>query len=77
MQRSPSATQRLEVGQQMTDASEAGRALAAHRKRAMYTCVICGAEFEQRQAGGKRTPLVCRQPRCINKRREQTRKPKP
>lgn len=60
----------------MTDtaASDAARALAARRPLVTYRCMICGDEFSARRVSeGKRAPLVCRTPRCRNKRREQTR----
>lgn len=66
----------LPCGQRMTDtaASDAARALAARRPLVTYRCMICGDEFSARRVSeGKRAPLVCRTPRCRNKRREQTR----
>lgn len=62
----------------MTDtaATEAARALAARRPRVMYICDVCSQPFEARAQGGKRAVRVCKMPRCQNKRREQTRKPK-
>jgi hypothetical protein len=32
----------------MTEASEAGRALVAHRPLAVFVCEVCGREFEAR-----------------------------
>lgn len=42
----------------MTDASEAGRALAARRRRAVFVCTVCGAEFETLDRP-KQPPLTC------------------
>jgi len=33
-------------GDVMTDASESARALAARRKRAVFTCEVCGRQYE-------------------------------
>ena len=43
----------------MTDASEAGRALVAHRPRITLVCEACQREFQARPAGGKRAPRAC------------------
>lgn len=44
------------------DASVAARALAARRRRAVFVCTVCGAEFET-LARPKQLPLTC-SPRC-------------
>lgn len=53
--------------------SEAGRALAALRPRATYTCEVCGAAFEA-WARDRQKPATCSQA-CRQKRWRQSRKP--
>lgn len=62
------------IAPESLNASDVARALAARRRRSVFVCTVCGAEFET-LARPKQLPRTC-SPKCRQSRWRQAQKTK-